>query len=118
MSRAIPSLSCVHMTRDKGICHVHGSGARKSWKPSTKKIVGPDGMTTTRYTRRYFYVCDVGPKRGKMIHQKLSFSKTTESSKTEGTKISSKGCWDRILQLQWGSEGTSVYVWLELIAVD
>ena len=74
MSRAIPSLSCVHMTRDKGICHVHGSGARKSWKPSTKKIVGLEWKTTTRYTRRYFCVCDVGPKRGKMIQQKLSFS--------------------------------------------
>ena len=74
LSRAIPVLPCTPMTR--------GSGDRRCWKPSTKRIIGHDGNTTTRYSRVTFYVRDVGPKTGKMVQQKISFKKTTNSSKT------------------------------------
>ena len=82
---AVPGdTSPTRCTYYKGICHIHGSGDRRCWKPSTKRIIGHDGNTTTRYSRVTFYVRDVGPKTGKMVQQKISFKKTTNSSKTTG----------------------------------
>ena len=75
------------------------------------------GQTVTRYTRRYFYVCDVGPKRGKMIQQKLSFSRATESSKTRGNNVTKQGELGQDSSTTVGySRGASV--WLELIVFN
>ena len=77
----------------KGICNIHGGGAKLSWKPVTKTIVGADRMKVTRYTRKYFHTCDVGPRRKKLVQQKLSssFSRATGSSTTKGNKYTRQG---------------------------
>ena len=62
-----------------GICHLHGPGATKRWKPVPLKTVGPDGK---RFEKKYFYVCDLGA-RGRLRQTKLSFGlKTTQNEKT------------------------------------
>ena len=65
----------------KGVCNLHGRGAKLGWRKITKIVVGTDGRTTTRDTRKYFYTCgdEMGPRKKKIIQQKLPLSFTRDA---------------------------------------
>ena len=65
----------------KGVCNLHGRGAKLGWKKITKNVVGPDGRTTTRDTRKYFYTCgaEIGPRKKKIVQQTLPLSFTRDA---------------------------------------
>ena len=64
-----------------GVCLTHGRGARRTWKPTGRKItvVGADGKKKTTSEREYSYKFDVGPMR----QMQLSFSRTTARTTTD-----------------------------------
>ena len=69
---------CVH---DKqGVCTLHGEGALKLWRPSSRMVKGTrrGGVKTMKYEREYYFKCDLG-ERGRRRQMKLSFGtmKTT-----------------------------------------
>ena len=101
VTRALLALSYICQYK-KGICSIHGRGAKLSWKT---------------VTRKYFHTCIVGPRRKKLVQQKLSssFSRAAGSSTTKGNNDTRQGELGKNLPLQWGSKGTSV--WLELICI-
>ena len=66
-----PSKTKVCTYRKGGVCDIHGPGAKYHWKPIRNPVPGPDGKLLTR---RYYWVCEIGPKgRGKLRQTKLSF---------------------------------------------
>ena len=73
---------CVHDT--KGVCTIHGEGAKKWWRPSTKMVKGTrrGGVKTMKYEKEFYFECDLGGRgRGKRRQTKLPFRtlKTTPS---------------------------------------
>ena len=44
-----------------GLCAVHGSIGIRKWKPVRTTLTASDGKKTTRVTRRYYWICEVGP---------------------------------------------------------
>ena len=57
----------------KGVCDIHGPGAKYHWRPIKKEdqVVGPDGKMKTRF---YFWVCKLGPKgKRNLRQQKIQF---------------------------------------------
>ena len=57
-----------------GICHLHGPGARRMWRPARRGARGRHGED---YTRVYSYVCDLGPRGRGLRQATLSFGRTT-----------------------------------------
>ena len=61
----------------KGICSVHGPGAKLYWKPRTKKVIDQEGVTTLEK--------DLGPKgRGKLRQTSISGFLTSTRGRREG----------------------------------
>ena len=48
----------------RGICSIHGPGAKRFWRPQTERVTSPDGEATLRTVRKYYYSCDLGPRDG------------------------------------------------------
>ena len=72
----------------KGVCNVHGRGAKLGWRKITKTVVGPDGRTTTRDTRKYFYTCgaEIGPRKKRVVQQTLPLSFTRDAKPGSDTR--------------------------------
>ena len=68
-------------TYKKGVCHIHGEGAIKKWKPSFITEVGPDGKKTRRYAKKYEYVCDTSLNGRKLYQSRLSFPSMTVNAR-------------------------------------
>ena len=71
-------------TYKKGVCHIHGEGAIKKWKPSFITEVGPDGKKTRRYAKKYEYVCDTSLNGRKLYQSRLSFPSMTVNARGGG----------------------------------
>ena len=63
----------------RGVCHLHGEGARKYFRPHISKVVGPDGGVTRSVKKKAYYQCDLG-QRGRRRQPVLSFLRTTRNS--------------------------------------
>ena len=58
---------------------------RKSWKPSRKEVVGPDGVARLKYSRKVFYVCDIQMKtKGSLTRQISTFFSNKKQDNTLG----------------------------------
>ena len=51
---------CIHTK--KGVCSIHGPGAKYRWRPGTKRVTGEDGVIENVKTKIYYWLCDLGPK--------------------------------------------------------
>ena len=73
-----PLQRCSH--DDKGVCDRHGVKGKLRWEPQFKTTPGGGKVKS----RLYFYTCDLGLNKKRMIQQKLSFlkHKTTKNVKT------------------------------------
>ena len=66
----------------KGICHLHGDGARKYFKFVSIKKKGPDGVMIPGSRKQSYYQCDLGQRgRGKLIQSRISFHRPTQGDK-------------------------------------
>ena len=69
-------------TKGKGVCDIHGPGAKYHWRPIKKEdqVVGPDGKLKTRF---HYWVCMLGPKgKRNLRQQKIQFGRM--SNQMEG----------------------------------
>ena len=83
MSNSIVMRECVH--DEKGVCDVHGTGAKEYWRPAKGMVRGRRGSTPTmRHAKEWYWACDLGTLgRGRMRQTSLSsFMKTTSNKKT------------------------------------
>ena len=69
---------CVHTAG--GVCNIHGEGARLTWKVVVKKTIGPGGRVIRKKDgRKYFYVCDIGPRGHAMKQTRISFGRQPQA---------------------------------------
>ena len=61
---------------------IHGPGATRKFRGGFKVSVGARGGRRKSYVRDYYYKCEQG--RGGQVQSRLSFSKTTPISSTDG----------------------------------
>ena len=68
----------------KGVCDIHGEGARKYYKPLILKHEGPDGRVTRSIKKKAYYQCDLGQRGrgGRMRQPKISFLRMTTTTTT------------------------------------
>ena len=53
---------------------MHGRGAKRYFRPISKKMTGPDGRVYYDVKKKMYYSCDLGPMRGGKLRQaRLSF---------------------------------------------
>ena len=84
---AVKSGTCQY-SKD-GVCSIHrGKGIRK-WKPVRLSRVGADGNRTTRVTKKYYFVCDVGPGGMGTVQPKLNFNTVTVAGSSTFRNITS-----------------------------
>ena len=63
----------------KGICHLHGDGAKKYFKFVSIKKKGPDGVMIPGSRKQSYYQCDLGQRgRGKLRQSRISFHRPTQ----------------------------------------
>ena len=80
---AIEEVGDVKCTYVKGVCAIHGEGARKFFKPLILKQEGPDGKVTRTVRKKAYYQCDLGQRGrgGRMRQPRISFlMKTTPTT--------------------------------------
>ena len=61
----------------KGVCSIHGPGAKQQFRMVSYVKTGTDGKKTRGTIKKAYYTCDLGLKGGRLIQNKLSFVKTT-----------------------------------------
>ena len=86
------STTARRCTYKNGVCDIHGRGAVRKWRPSFITEVGPGGVKTRRYVKKYEYVCDLGEAGGKLNQSRLPFSAMTVNDRKGGaTDIAARG---------------------------
>ena len=93
----------------KGICLLHGPGAKLRWKPRMKKVTDKKGVTrlVKLDERHYFYVCNLGPRVGKGTLKQTSISMVSLHQPGGGGReillIETQLYWEIGRLLQWGN---------------
>ena len=75
---------CVH-TR-KGVCSIHGPGAKYRWRPGTKMVTEVDGVVKYETTKIYYWVCDLGTKGMKLQQTGMSRFLSPARGRREGNQ--------------------------------
>ena len=65
-----PAIRCTYK---RGVCHLHGRGARKYYQPVKVRKVGPDGEVTRVTQKKAYYQCDLGQRGGGLRQPRISF---------------------------------------------
>ena len=62
------SRTCVYTKR--GVCDVHGPGAKETWRPIKKRVTMPGGVVKYETGRKYSWTCDLGPRGRGLLRQR------------------------------------------------
>ena len=73
-----------------GHCLLHGGGALQRFRGGHRMVRERGGIPAKRYTREYYYVCDLarGGRRGKLRQTALSFPKITVNKRSDSADSS------------------------------
>ena len=81
----------------RGVCAVHGPGAKEHWRPIRDPVPGPDGKLVTR---QYYWVCpkdEIGPRGGILRQSRLSFGGMRRSSTNDEGNTDDSRCKNTLL---------------------
>ena len=81
----------------RGVCAVHGPGAKEHWRPIRDPVPGPDGKLVTR---QYYWVCpkeEIGPRGGILRQSRLSFGGMRRSSTNDEGNNDDSRCKNTLL---------------------
>ena len=75
---------CVHTK--KGVCSIHGSGAKERWRPGNKVVSIVGGVKKYETTKIYYWECDLGAKGRKLQQTGISKFLSPARGRREGSQ--------------------------------